>query len=465
MKPPPPLFLACQTAFLYVFIGFFCPNLSPAEEAGDAFLSQGLTLSEKGEHEKAIASFKRALEIDQDLYVARLNLGIAFFKLRSFESAINTFQRILARDPDDSSALIFLGLSLQGQEQFEKSIPYFEKAGNLDPDFYQLALFNIGQAHSKLGNYKKAAENWNGAIKIDPESEIAEGAKALLKVQGSKKPKKPWSLAFGAGFEYDDNITVDEQDLTTNQGDFSYLFEFAGAYKLLQTSKYELEAGYDFSQSIHDDLASFDLQSHIMSLNVSYEIGELNFGVFNIYNRTILGDDDFLEIYSTSPSIGLAINEKWYATLTYSYKDTSFFTSPERDSQNHGFAVSNIFFIMEGKGLIQLGYRFENEITVGDEFDYLGHYLDTKVKLPLPFLKRTQISLAHKFYFRDYKNVTASVGERRNDFKHSIEFGVIQPIYKKIFVKLDYQFIDSTSNLASSDYKENITALILGMSF
>ncbi|GJL77950.1 MAG: hypothetical protein NPINA01_09390 [Nitrospinaceae bacterium] len=441
----------------------FWPYSGFSQETADGFLAQGVAFSKEGEHEKAIPSFKRALELDPTLEGVRLNLGIAYFKLQSFEEAAETFQQILERNPENSSALVFLGLSLQGQEQYEKSIPYFEKAGKLDPDFHQLALFNIGKAHSQLGNFEQSAEHWNKAIKADPGSELAEGAKALLKLQADKKPQKPWHLSFGAGFEYDDNITVDEQDLTTNLDDFSYIFEFSGAYKFLKTPKLELEAGYDFYQSLHDDLAAFDIQSHIFSLSGSHELGKFNLGLFNFYNRTTLGEKDFLEILSASPSVGYAVSEKWYATLTYAYKDTHFFDSPLRDAQNHGFSFGNFFFIMDGKGIIQLSYRFENEITTGEEFDYLGHYVNSQVKLPLG--KKTKIILGHKYIFRDYKNVTVSIGEKRDDFRHTIEFGVAQTIYKNVFGKLDYQFIDSTSNLASSDYKENIASLTLGVSF
>lgn len=460
------LSLVWGTCFGFFLTFLFFPHSSLAGESADAHLNIGLTHSKKGDHEQAITSYKRAIEMDPDLKGARLNLGISYFKLQSFDSAVETFQQILARTPDDSSALIFLGLSLQGKEQYKKSIPYFEKAGSLDADFHQLVLFNVGKAHFHLGNNKLATENLNQAIQVDPSSEIADGAKAFLKIIANKKPAKPWSLSFHTGFEYDDNITVSEQDLTTNLDDFSYIFEFSGAYKILQTPKFELETGYDFYQSLHDDLSAFDIQSHIFSLNGSYEVKNLDLGLLSMYNRTSLGAADFLEIYSTSPSVGFSVTDAWYATVNYSYKNTNFFNLSNRDAQNHGFGFNNFLFFLDGKGMVSLGYHFENEITTGAEFEYLGHFLDTKVKLPIPFLNlQTKVSLGYNYYYKDYKNITASIGLKRDDFKHTAELGIYQPIYKNLHAKLNYQYINSISNLASSDYQENVANLLLGISF
>jgi len=115
--------------------------------------------------------------------------------------------------------------------------------------------------------------------------------------------------------------------------------------------------------------------------------------------------------------------------------------------------------------MVLLGYQFENEITTGAEFEYLGHFLNVNVKLPVPLLDQTKVNLGYKFYFKDYKNVTASIGKKRDDFRHTAELGIYQPIYKKLHAKLKYQYINSISNLASSEYQENIVNLLLGIAF
>ena len=451
---------------LFVLTFLLLPYSSLADESAESHLNIGLAHSEKGDHEQAVLSFNRALELDPDLEGARLNLGISQFKLQSFDSAINTFQQILDRTPNDSSALIFMGLSLQGQEQYEQSIPYFEKAGKLDADFGQLALFNIGKAYFNLENNKQATEKFNQAIQVDPSSELAAGAKALLKIVSDRKPRKPWSLSFHTGFEYDDNITVSERDQTTGVGDFSYLFEFSGAYKVLQTKKYELEAGYDFSQSLYDDLSAFDLQSHIFSLNGSYEFKGLDLGLLSMYNRTSLGADDFLEIYSISPSVGFSVTDTWYAQANYSYKNTNYFDIPDRDAQTHGFGFNNFLFFLEGKGMVLLGYQFENHITTGAQFEYLGHFFNSKVQFPLPYLNtKTRVSLSYDYFFKDYKHITTSIGEKRDDFRNTIGLGIHQPIYKNLNAKLNYQYINAISNFAAVDFQENIVNLLIGLSF
>ena len=461
------IFLRVVRGITILFIlTFFLPHSSLADESAESHLNIGLAHSEKGDYEQAIISYNRALEIDPNLEGARLNLGISYFKLQSFDSAVKIFQQILDRTPDESSALIFMGLSIQGQEQYEKSIPYFGKAGKLDADFEQLALFNIGKAHFHLENNKQASEKLNQAIQVDPSNELADGAKVLLKIIADRKPKKPWSFTFHTGFEHDDNITVSQQDLTTGVGDFSYLFEFSGAYKILQTPKFELETGYDFSQSLHDNLSAFDLQSHIFSLNGSYEFKNLDLGLLSMYNRTSLGAADFLEIYSISPSVGFSVTDTWYATVNYTYKNTNFFNLPSRDAQNHGVGFSNFLFFLEGKGMVLLGYQLENKITTGAQFEYLGHFINTKVQFPLPFMNlQTRVSLGYNYFFKDYKHITSSIGEKREDFRTTIELGIYQPIYKKLHAKLKYQYINAISNFAPVDFQENIVNLLLGISF
>ena len=266
--------------------------------------------------------------------------------------------------------------------------------------------------------------------------------------------------------EYDDNVTVSLQDLSTGEGDFAYIFEFSGEYKFLETEKLELQAGYDFYQSIYDTLSEFDLQSHIFSLGGSRKFEEFDVDVFTSYNRITLGGKDFMETYSAAPQIGFFPSERWFALIGYSYEDSRFFTDPARDGKSHSVGMDHFVFFMQGESYLLFSYRFEDKNTRGDEFTYDGHFATLGVKTPLPIWgQKGTFNLAYRYFYKDYKSITPSLGEERRDLRHTIQVGLSQPLNKWLQLNLNYEFIDSVSNLQSIDFTENIASFAFNVFF
>ena len=447
------------TIGLLILWQLFLPPLplGGAQDSAEELYSRGLAHLQDNNFKEAVQAMEDALAQNPSLEGGRLNLGIAYFQLGKYEEALGELNEALEKNPKEGSLHFFLGLSHQQQKNYDKSITHFQTAARLDSEFTQLAEYNIGMIEFQNDAFDLASSALERAIRADPHSAIAAEAKKLRDTVEAKKNPKRLSVSAGIGLEYDDNVTVDELDQTTNLDDFSTVFEFSGAYKLLSGSKYEVEAGYDFYQSVYHELSAFDLQSHLFSLAGSRELWEMDFALNTLYNRTSLGGDKFLEIHSASPSVGFFSLPTVYTTLSYSYRDANFFNDPDRDSQNHGFSFNNFMFFMGSKGFVSLGYTFENEITTGDAFDFFGHFLNVGVRSPIPGTDwDTRVGLGYKYYFKDYKNVTASIGEERADYKHTLLFGVEQPFMQYFKARLDYQYINSTSNLASSDFDENI---------
>ena len=463
-----------HTPFRFLFLlaclawvtGFIDPSYCLAGSDSQTHLLQGQEWSENGQFQKAVEAFKQAVQVDPASEEAYLGLGNAYYELKSFNSAAEAFRNVIKINPNNSTALFYLGLTLVQLEQYSESVPYFEKSGELDPDFKQLSLFYIGEAQSQSGQLGKASETWKQAIKVNPTTDIARKTGTLVKELTQEKRKKPWSMSISAGVEYDDNVTVSLQDLATGVGDFANIFEFSGGYKLLETKKFELEAGYDFYQSLFHDLSEFDLQSHIVSLGGGYKFDGFDANVFTSYNRTTLGGEDFLENYSVAPQIGFFPSEQWYAIFGYTYENFQFFTDPARDGENHGVGMDHFVFFMKGKSYLLFSYRFENKVTRGNEFTYNGNYGTLGVKTPLPLWNRKgAFNLTYRFFYKDYRNITPSLGRERRDLRHTIQLGVSQPLYDWLQLKLNYEFIDSISNLKQIDFTENIVSVGLSMNF
>jgi len=438
-----------------------------ADDRTAPLIQRGKNLSDSGKHHEAVQVFQQALRLEPGSEIAHLNLGNSLYEIESFEAASDAFERVLEINPDNSTALFYLGLTRMTQKEYTEAISYFEKAASIDGDYEQLSLFFIGRAHSEMGNLVEASENWRRAVKINPTTDIARKTGTLINKLTQKKPqKKPWAMSVSTGIEYDDNVTVSLQDLATGLDDFAYIFEFSGTYKFLENKKVEIEAGYDFYQSLYESLFEFDLQSHIFSLTSTYKFKEFDFDVNMNYNRSTLGGEDFLETYSIGPQIGKFLTEQWFALLGYTYEDTQFFTDSSRDAKNHGVGMDHFIFYDKGKSYVLFSYRFENKITRGPEFTYVGHYGTAGLRTPLPFLdKKGSINLAYRFFHKDYKNQTPSLGRERYDLRHTFQATVTQPITKCLDLVLNYEFIDSVSNLKQTDFTENIASVALSISF
>ncbi len=200
----------------------------------------------------------------------------------------------------------------------------------------------------------------------------------------AQEASKRWSATGGIGVQYDDNVTTDETDNSSNKADKALLLDFGLAYKALDTPALGLEIGYDFSQSLFEDLTDFDLTTNSLSVSAEREIGDYDAGFNYIYTRTLLGGKDFLSTNNLSPTLGYAVNERWYIAARYNYVNKNFITNDPRDAHQNSGTVDNFLFFMQGKAYVSLGYKAEDEDTDGDEFDYFGHFLNANVKMPIP---------------------------------------------------------------------------------
>jgi len=430
-------------------------------------ITTGLEFFRKGEYSRAIEHFKQAVELNPNSEIGHLNLGMSYFKLGSYETAIEALKTALQLNPKSSASQLFMGLSYLGLGKYSESIPYFEKTKKLNPVFEQTALFNIAQAHQKMGNTVESNQYLTQVIDADSQNAMAEQAKRILKSRSNKKEEtKPWSISVYGGIEYDENVSASDLDLNTQEGDISAVYELSGSYAWKLTKKDELQLGYRFSESLYQDFPAFDLQMHMASLNGSHKFENFSSSMSYMYTRASLGREDLLEMHRFTPTVGRLFYSKFYPSISYIYTIKNFFTTQDRDAQNHGVSLDNLYFFMDNQAYVLMGYLLENEDAEGDRFDYLGHKIKAQLNMPLPipFLE-TEFKFSYSYSFKDFRNVTPSIGEERADRKHNYAVKLIQPIFKVFRIELEYEYTDSKSNLSSSDFTENKATFYLGVEF
>ncbi len=294
-------------------------------------------------------------------------------------------------------------------------------------------------------------------------------ASAAVAAEGDDERR--WTIFAGAGIQFDDNVTTDEIDATSNQSDKAAVFEASGSFKPRLGQKLGLEVGYDFFQSLYEDLSDFDLQSHNISASVEREIWEIDSGLNYLYARIFLGGDDFLGLHSATPTLGYSVTSRFYVNLRYNYQNKDFTSSVNdgRDANTHSGTIDTFIFFLDAKGYLSLGYRAEDENTASDEFDYFGHFLHARLDAPIPLkpLARwnPRVTAAYEYSKQDFSNDTASIGRKREDERTTVGFGLSVDLTEHVVARFDYEHIEAISNLSSADFDDNIVTIVLAIRY
>lgn len=137
------------------------------KEQAECFHSLGYEARQKGEFEKAVTYYTKAIELNPRHLKAYFNRGFAYDRLQQYEKAIEDYSRALEVDSKNSFAYYNRGISLDKMERFDDAIYNFSMAITLLPtnaDFYH----NRGFAFRKKQEIEKAVSDYSKAIELNP---------------------------------------------------------------------------------------------------------------------------------------------------------------------------------------------------------------------------------------------------------------------------------------------------------
>ena len=104
--------------------------------------TQGLILLKKDDIIKAIRSFRKAVELDDANFAARLNLGLITFNYRDYEQSYQLLSEALKLKPDHLQANLSLAVAARTLKRYDEARRGYEQVLNLSPN-HPGALFNL----------------------------------------------------------------------------------------------------------------------------------------------------------------------------------------------------------------------------------------------------------------------------------------------------------------------------------
>ena len=145
-----------------------------------AHASRGLAYHQaKGELDRAIADYNRAIELDPKLAFAYGGRADAYRDRGELDRAIADYNRAIDLDPNYADAYNGRGVGFEAKGDMDKAIAYYNRALELDPELVR-AYNGRGNAYRAKGELKSAIADYDHAIDLDPNYVYAYSNRAAI---------------------------------------------------------------------------------------------------------------------------------------------------------------------------------------------------------------------------------------------------------------------------------------------
>lgn len=150
----------------------------------------GMAIIQKklGYYQEAEKNYKKAIEINPNLFEGYYNLGILTYEQNNIDEAITYFWKSLEVKPNVYLSYYNLGNAYRERNEFNLSADCYHKAIELKKDFDD-AHYNLGVVCEKRRELTKAIECYKSAIRYNPKNLNAQWNLALLYLQLGNFPK------------------------------------------------------------------------------------------------------------------------------------------------------------------------------------------------------------------------------------------------------------------------------------
>lgn len=184
------------------------------QERYEALINRGAIFSYTNQFEKAIADYKKVLEIKPDMHSAYSNLAMIFMRKNELTKAEDLCQHAITLAPEDKTYKNNMGMIRMRQERYEEAEQIFsELIENYTSISLALALNNRGFARTKLGKLELASIDIDESIQLYPENSYAYKNKAILLIAQKNKPMACQNLSKAIELGYATLYGTEVQDL------------------------------------------------------------------------------------------------------------------------------------------------------------------------------------------------------------------------------------------------------------
>ena len=197
-------------------------------KAAQFFNKLGIAAMAEENYAKAIANFKRAVQMnpyDPELWK---NLGEAYTAAKFYQKAEQAFSRALALKPDYGDVYYDMGILYTEWGKYKKAEEWFKKAGSLDTygERYK-AFYALAHLYKKEGKEKEYLQALKKAVDLYPKyrEALIELAR-YYKKKGNYREAERYYIQYLASYPDDEGVALEYAELLIKEGQYTRAKKF-----------------------------------------------------------------------------------------------------------------------------------------------------------------------------------------------------------------------------------------------
>lgn len=374
---------------------------------------------DSGQPEKAILMFDRVLSVNPKFAGARMDLGRAYFALRSDTAAREQFEIVLAENPPEPA-----------KSAAEKYLAAIEARSNVKPNFWTA--------------YTQATVGYDSNVN-------ASTSQGLITVPG-----------LGAGVQ----LNLSQNNLATSSG---YLTVGAGAeYTHTLAAKWKAIAGADLLKRNNPDASTFNQGSIAAHAGLRYGEDENNTTVMVQASRFYLGGKPNRDTVGISGQYQYTVNPRFQVSLFGAYNQNRY-VDIALESEDMDQTIAGIGWLYalneEGTTLLSTSVYAGHEAEQRSRADGSKELRGARVALQHTLREDIAVYGSAGVQYGDYNKQNTAFLTTREDWLYDAAVGLSWRVKDSWSVRPQVSYSKNDSNISIYEYKRTDASVTVRWDF
>ena len=388
-----------------------------------------------------------------------------FFQTGDYQQALEEFKKISEQYPQDTLPRRYMGMCLILLGRLDEAVGILQEASREEPSNAALHYF-LARAYHEQGASEKAGRELEEVLRLDPEGLYGIAAKDALQQVTRPAPVipavKPWDVTGTIGYEYDSNVRLAPNDTSLRRaGDESanrYSFSLGGKYRWLQKGDFTSRLGYRLYRSFHDDsLNEFNYTFQEFSLAGEYRAKIQNkivrLGLREAIPLGFLSGNLFVFGNRLTAYLNSRLTKNTFTEVSHSYIHNEY--GPDgvrpsltsRDGEYFETGLLQRFYFSNSRRNIFFRYELGNVAARGNNFDRVGHSIETGFHTPL--IKNILFDFSWSFGTGHYPHYSAEVAPAEPSARLNNDWALLTsltfPLSDKWSLRTFYRYVNANN--------------------